>query len=192
MSAIKILIIPGSLRTGSMNVRLAGTIAREFVRADADVTRISLADFSLPIYDADLETKSGVPAHAVDLKRMLGAHHGVVFVTPEYNSSLPPLVKNAIDWISRVQERGETPGQVFRTRAFALASASGGKLGGARCRAAFRLILAGCRAPVIANQLTLSFADQAYDDSDHLKHPADAEALLALVSQLIENAQSMM
>ena len=192
MSTAKILIIPGSQRTGSLNVRLAGAIHRAFVQADVDVTRISLVDFPLPIYDGDLEAKSGIPANAIDLKRMVGSHHGIVFVTPEYNSSLPPLVKNAVDWISRVVDRGETPGQVFRTRAFALASASGGKLGGARCLAAFRLILAGCRAPVIANQLTLSFADDAYDDSDHLKHPADRDALDALVKQLVETAQHMM
>lgn len=192
MSAVKILIIPGSLRTGSINVRLAGVIAREFAKADADVTRISLADYPLPIYDGDLEAKSGVPANAVNLKRMIGAHHGVVFVTPEYNSSLPALVKNAIDWVTRVEDRGETQGQVFRERAFALASASEGKLGGARVLAAFRLILSGCRALVIPNQLALSFADQAYDDADHLKNPGDAALLQAMVKQLIDVAQHMM
>lgn len=192
MSAVKILIIPGSLRTGSLNVRLAGVIAREFAKADADVTRISLADYPLPIYDGDVEAKSGVPANAVNLKRMIGSHHGVVFVTPEYNSSLPALVKNAIDWVTRVEDRGETQGQVFRERAFALASASEGKLGGARGLAAFRLILSGCRALVIPNQLALSFADQAYDDADHLKNPGDAALLQAMMKQLIDVAQHMM
>lgn len=192
MSAVKILIIPGSLRTGSLNVRLAGVIEREFAKADVDVTRISLGDFPLPIYDGDLEAKSGVPANAVNLKRMIGAHHGVVFVTPEYNSSLPALVKNAVDWVTRVEDRGETQGQVFRERAFALASASEGKLGGARCLAAFRLILSGCRALVIPNQLALSFADQAYDDADHLKNPGDAATLQAMVKQLVDVAQHMM
>lgn len=192
MSAVKILIIPGSLRTGSLNVRLAGVIAREFAKADADVTRISLADYPLPIYDGDVEAKSGVPANAVNLKRMIGSHHGVVFVTPEYNSSLPALVKNAIDWVTRVEDRGETQGQVFRERAFALASASEGKLGGARGLAAFRLILSGCRALVIPNQLALSFADQAYDDADHLKNPGDVALLQAMVKQLIDVAQHLM
>ncbi|OQW61267.1 MAG: NADPH-dependent FMN reductase [Proteobacteria bacterium SG_bin9] len=192
MSAIKILIIPGSLRTGSLNARLAGVIAREFAKADADVTRISLGDYPLPIYDGDFEAKSGVPANAVNLKRMIGSHHGVVFVTPEYNSSLPALVKNAVDWVTRVEDRGETQGQVFRERAFALASASEGKLGGARGLAAFRLILSGCRALVIPNQLALSFADQAYDDADHLKNPGDVALLQAMVKQLIDVAQHMM
>lgn len=192
MSAVKILIIPGSLRTGSLNVRLAGAIEREFAKAGVDVTRISLADYPLPIYDGDFEAKSGVPANAVNLKRMIGAHHGVVFVTPEYNSSLPALVKNAVDWVTRVEDRGETQGQVFRERVFALASASEGKLGGARGLAAFRLILSGCRALVIPNQLALSFADQAYDDADHLKNPGDIALLQAMVKQLIDVAQHMM
>src|SRR5476651_697834 len=108
MSALKILLIPGSLRSGSLNARLAATAALEIAQAGAEVTHISLADFPLPIYDGDLQSKSGVPKHAVNLKRMLAAHHGVLIVTPEYNSSVPPLVKNTIDWVSRVQDAHET------------------------------------------------------------------------------------
>jgi chromate reductase, NAD(P)H dehydrogenase (quinone) len=191
MSALKILVIPGSLRTGSHNAKLAAAAAYEFAQAGVDVTRISLADFPLPIYDGDLQIKSGVPKNAVNLKRMIGAHHGVLIVTPEYNSSVPPLVKNTIDWVTRVQDANESRGQVFRERPFAIAAASEGKLGGTRALAALRLILTACRATVIANQLALSFADQAYDDSDRLKHPADIEALKALVRQLIDVAQHM-
>jgi len=192
MSALKILIIPGSLRTGSLNAKLAAAAAQEFVRAGADVTRISLGDFPLPIYDGDLQTKSGVPKNAINLKRMIGTHHGVLIVSPEYNSSLPPLLKNTIDWVSRVQDAHETRGQVFRERAFAIAAASGGRLGGTRCLTALRLILSACQATVIPNQLALSFADEAYDDMDRLKHPADIEALNALVRQLIDVSQRMM
>jgi chromate reductase len=192
MSALKILVIPGSLRTGSLNARLAAAAAYQFAQAGAEVTRLSLGDFPLPIYDGDLQTKSGVPKNAVNLKRMMSAHHGVLIVTPEYNSSVPPLVKNAIDWVSRVQDAHETRGQIFRQRAFAIAAASEGRLGGTRCLAALRLILSACHATVIPNQLALSFADQAYDDMDRLKHPADIEALNALVRQLIDVSQHMM
>src|SRR5216684_6851261 len=192
MSALKILVIPGSLRTGSLNARLAAAAAYEFAQADAEVTRISLGDFPLPIYDGDLQTKSGVPKNAINLKRMIGAHHGVLIVTPEYNSSVPPLVKNAIDWVSRVQDSHETRYQVFRGRPFAIAAASESRLGGTRCLAALRLILSSCHATVIPSQLALSFADQAYDDMDRLKHPADIEALNALVRQLIDVSQRMM
>src|SRR5215212_5700489 len=192
MFALKILVIPGSLRTGSLNARLAAAAAHELAVAGAEVTRISLSDFPLPIYDGDLQAKSGVPKHAVNLKRMIGAHHGVLIVTPEYNSSVPALVKNTIDWVSRVQDPHETRGQVFRDRTFAIAAASESRLGGSRSLAALRLILAACHAPVIPNQLALSFAGEAYDDMDRLKHSGDIEALNALVRQLIDVSQRMM
>jgi chromate reductase len=192
MSALKILVIPGSLRTGSLNARLAAAAAYQFVQAGVEITRISLADFPLPIYDGDLQGKSGVPKNAVNLKRMIGAHHGVLIVTPEYNSSVPPLVKNTIDWVTRVQDPQESRGQVFRERAFAIAAASESRLGGTRSLAALRLILTACHATVIPNQLALSFASEAYDDMDRLKHPADIEALNALVRQLIDVSQRMM
>src|ERR1700752_4849993 len=192
MAALKILVIPGSLRTGSLNAKLAATIALEFVAAGVEVTRISLSDFPLPIYDGDLQAKSGIPKNALNLKRMMGAHHGVLIVTPEYNSSVPALVKNTIDWISRVHDPQETRGQVFRDRAFAIAAASGGRLGGARALAALRLILTACHAPVVPNQLALSFAEEAYDDKDRLKHANDIEALNAMLRQLIEFSQRLM
>jgi chromate reductase, NAD(P)H dehydrogenase (quinone) len=192
MSALKILVIPGSLRTGSLNAKLAATIAAELAQAGADITRISLADFPLPIYDGDLQAKSGVPKPAINLKRMMASHHGVLIVTPEYNASIPSLLKNTIDWISRVQDPHEVRGQVFRDRAFAIASASGGRLGGTRALMALRLILSACQAHVIPNQLAVSFAAEAYDDKDRLKHPADIEAQKALVRQLIEISQHLM
>src|SRR5258705_5929659 len=192
MSALKILVIPGSLRTGSLNVRVAAAAACEFAQAGAEVSRISLGDFPLPIYDGDLQTKSGVPKSAINLKRMIGADHGVLIVTPEYNSSVPPLVKNTIDWVTRVQDAHETRGQVFRERAFAIAAASESRFGGARSLAALRLILTACHATVIPNQFALSFASEAYDDRDRLKNPADIEALNTLVRRLIDVSQRMM
>jgi chromate reductase len=192
MAAPKILIIPGSLRTGSHNAKLALAAADEFVRADAEVTRISLADFPLPIYDGDLQARSGVPINAVNLKRMIGAHQGVLIVTPEYNSSVPALVKNTIDWITRVQDPHEARGQVFREKPLAIAAASASRLGGTRALAALRLILTACHALVIPNQLALSSADEAYDDMDRLKNQADIDGLKGVVRQLIEVSQRMM
>jgi NAD(P)H-dependent FMN reductase len=191
MAALRILVIPGSLRAGSLNAKLAAVAVDALVRADADVTRISLGDFPLPIYDGDLETNSGVPKQALNLKRMISAHDGVLIVTPEYNASLPPLLKNAIDWISRVEDTHETRGQVFRERPFAIAAASNGRLGGTRCLQALRLVLSACRATVIPNQLTLAFANDAYDEMDRLKHAADKDAMQAMVRQLIDVAQQM-
>src|SRR5215471_17975815 len=192
MAVLKILIIPGSLRTGSHNARLAAQAAYEFTQGGVDVTPLSLSDFPLPIYDGDLQAKSGVPKNAVNLKRMMASHHGILLVTPEYNASVPPLVKNTIDWLSRVQDPNEARGQVFRGRPFAIAAASESRLGGTRALAALRLVLSALQATVIPNQLALSFATTAYDDMDRLKNPADTQALKALVRQLIDVCQRMM
>ena len=192
MAALKILVIPGSLRTGSLNAKLAAVAAHQFAQTGVEVTRLSLADFPLPIYDGDLQTRSGVPKHAVDLKRMIGTHHGVLIVTPEYNSSVPALLKNTIDWVSRVHDAHESRGEVFRGRAFAVAGASHSRLGSSRALAALRLILSACHALVIPNQLALAFADDAYDDRDRLKHPPDIEAMAAMVRQLIDVSQRLM
>ncbi len=193
MAALKILVIPGSLRTGSFNARLAAVAAKELALLDVQVTLISLADYPLPIYDGDLEAKFGVPANASNLKRMIGAHHGVFIITPEYNSSVPPLLKNAIDWATRARDRGEMFGQVFRDRVFAIGAASEEKFGGLRVLMALRQILAlGCGATVIPKQIALSFADQAFDEMDRLKDSSDAEMLRGTLRQLIEAAQQTM
>jgi NAD(P)H-dependent FMN reductase len=193
MFALRILVIPGSTRVDSLNMRLAATATREFALAGVDVTRLSLGDYPLPLYDSDLEADHGVPEAAFALKRQIGAHHGVLMVTPEYNASVPPLLKNAIDWVSRVRERPESPLQVFQDRAFAVAAASDGPFGGLRALIALRQILTlGCGAHVIPRQLALAAASQAFDDDDHLKEPQDATALAATVRQLIDVAQSMM
>ena len=105
---------------------------------------------------------------------------------------MPPLVKNTIDWLSRVQDLNEARGQVFRGRPFAIAAASESRLGGTRALAALRLVLSALQATVIPNQLALSFAAHAYDNMDRLKNPADIEALKALVRQLIDVSQRMM
>src|SRR5712691_6226777 len=95
----KILVLAGSLRTGSHNARLAALAAKELALAAADVTRISLADYPLPIYDADLEARAGPPFPALKLKQTFAAHQGIFIASPEYNASITPLVKNTIDWV---------------------------------------------------------------------------------------------
>lgn len=192
MDPLKILVIPGSTRTGSLNVQLAAAAIDELARIpNVAVSRISLVDYEMPIYDGDLEANQGVPPAALQLKRMIGSHHGVLIVTPEYNSSLPPLLKNAIDWVSRVGDGLEKRGAVFPGRAFAIAAASASRLGGMRCLMNLRQILSACNATVIPRQVALSFAPQAYDESDRLKAPVDAAALQAMVKQLVEFAQYM-
>ena len=187
----KILVIPGSLRTGSHNARLAALATKELALAEAEVTRISLADYPLPLFDADLAADSGLPAAAAQLKRMVMAHQGVFITSPEYSASVTPLVKNTIDWISRAaaRDRGEPNYTAFKGRVFAIGAASSGSGGGMRSLMALRQILElGCGALVIPEQISVPRADQAFDDMDNLKDEVLAAALKATVRRLVELA----
>jgi NAD(P)H-dependent FMN reductase len=160
---------------------------------DADVTRISLADYPLPIYDADTDDRSGQPASAVKLKHMITAHHGVFIASPEYSASVTPLLKNAIDWVSRVRERGDPTYAAFKNRVFAVASASPGRIGGLRSLMALRQILElGCGAFVIPDQVAIPNADQAFNDSDELVDVGLANALRNELARLVETARLLM
>ena len=188
----KILIIPGSLRAGSNNARLAALAAKELALLEAEVTRISLEDYQLPLFDADLVTTSGLPPAAVQLKRMLTAHQGVFITSPEYTASVTPLLKNTIDWISRVRDPGEPPYVAFKGRVFAIGSAASGGQGGLRSLMALRQILElGCGALVIPEQVAVPRADQAFDEMDNLKDEALATALKAAMRRLVELASVM-
>jgi chromate reductase, NAD(P)H dehydrogenase (quinone) len=192
MSVPKILVMAGSLRAGSHNARLAALAAKEFTLADADVTRISLADYPLPLLDADLLVASGPPRHAVELRAVLTAHQGVFIASPEYSASVTPLLKNAIDWISRVRERGEPAYAAFKGRAFAIGSAAHGAAGGVRGLIALRQVLElGCGALVIPEQINVGGADEAFDDMDNLKDQNLDAALKNMVRRLVELASFM-
>ena len=192
MSAPKILVIPGSLRAGSHNARLAALAAKELALLDAEVTRISLEDYELPLFDADLAAASGPPAEALKLRQMLVAHRGVFITSPEYSASVTPLLKNTIDWVSRVRERGEATYAAFKGRVFALGSATSGGGGGIRSLMALRQILElGCGALVIPEQVSVPRAELAFDDDDNLKDEALAAALRAAMRRLVELASLM-
>ena len=188
MSALKILVIPGSLRTGSLNARLAAVAAHEIAQAGAEVTRISLSDFPLPIYDGDLQSRSGVPKQAVNLKRMIGAHHGVLVVTPEYNSSVPALVKNTIDWVSRVRQDGGRPLVPWRGKIAALCSSSDGNFAGVRCLNHLRAVLVACQVEVISPQCSVPRAQDAFDDNGEFKEERLRKAMTHVCRTLIERA----
>ncbi len=192
MAAPKILVLSGSSRSGSHNTRLAALAAKELVLAEAEVTRISFLDYPLPLFDADLAGESGPPPAAVQLKRMLMAHKGVFITSPEYSASVTPLLKNAIDWVSRVRERGEPTYAAFKDRVFAIGAASSGSGGGLRSPMALRQILElGCGALVIPEQIAVPRAEQAFDEMDNLKDETLATALQALVRRLVALAGTL-
>jgi NAD(P)H-dependent FMN reductase len=192
MAVPKILVIPGSLRAKSYNVRLAALASKELTLADADVTRISLVDYPLPIYDADTAEKSGPPHNAFKLKQLMSAHQGVFIASPEYNASLTPLIKNTIDWISAVRERGDPPLAAYQNRVFALGGASPGRSGATHSLLALRQVLAvGCGALVLAEQVTVPNAEHAFDDMDELTDARAANQLKVVVRKLVDTARLM-
>ena len=192
MTIPKILVFAGSIRTGSYNARLAALAAKLLTLADADVTHISLQDFPMPLYDGELEGKSGPPAQAVKLKRMMMLHAGVFIASSEYNASLTPLLKNTIDWVSRVRDGTELPLAVFKNRVFGIAAASPGTLGGYRSLMALRQVLElGCGATVLPEQVAVRDAAHAFDEHDNLRDPRTADAFQILLSRLVDATRSL-
>jgi len=193
MATPRILILPGSMRAGSHNVKLAALVAKELAMIDIDVTRISLEDYPLPLFDGDLEDDSRPPVNAIKLKQMITAHHGVFITSPEYSASVTPMLKNAIDWVSRVRERGEPTYAAFKRRAFAIASASPSRSGGLRSLMALRQILElGCGALVIPEQVAIAQADEAFDDMDSIADAATIDLLRGQLARLVDMARLMM
>lgn len=129
---------------------------------------IDLRDLPMPIYDGDLEAADGLPGNAVRLREHLAACDGLLIATPEYNGSIPPLLKNAIDWSTRHPEaRPDLSG--FQGKVAGLLAASPGPLGGMRSAAVVRQLLNNLGCTVLAEQLLLRKAFEAFDDAGRLK-----------------------
>ncbi len=185
----KILVFSGSIRDGSYNGLLAGTIAKRLALADADVSLISLGDYPMPIYDGDLETSDGVPENARRLKQLMQRHAGIFIASPEYNTSISPLLKNTLDWVSRLSDPGE-PSAAFKNRVFALGAASTGRLGGIRGLMGLRTILEiGLGALVIPEMSTVANAKTAFDEHGDLKDETAAKLADKTVRRLIAEAR---
>jgi chromate reductase, NAD(P)H dehydrogenase (quinone) len=190
MRSPKILVFSGSIRTASYNGRLAALAAKELSLLNVDVTFISLLDYPLSIYHADLEDEQGTPHNALQLKRLFGSHQGIFIVSPEYNASITPLLKNTLDWVSRVREAPEPPLSAYHHRVFALGAASNGTYGGYRSLIALRQVLElGCGALVLPEQIAVNGAASAFDDSGNLHEERHAGKLRAVLGQLVESAR---
>lgn len=190
MSAPAILVFAGSLRTGSYNVRLATAAVEALEAAGGAVTRISLGDYPLPLYDADLEATQGVPDNARRLAERFVEHHGIFIAAPEYNAGPTPLLKNTIDWVSRVKEAGDPPSPPYRNRAFGLGAASPGGFGGYRGLMWMRLALEiQLSAIVIPQMVSVPAAANAFDDIGVLTAERPAAMLKTTAAALVEAAR---
>lgn len=164
----RILAFAGSTRRDSYNKRLARIAARGAESAGALVTLIDLADFPMPLFDEDLEAAQGPPEAALRFKTLLASHDGFLIASPEYNSSITAVLKNAIDWASR-SAAGEPPLIAFNGKTATIFSASPGALGGLRGLVHLRSILGNIGVLVLPDQIAIPRAFDAFEPDGRLR-----------------------
>ena len=187
----RILVLPGSNRNGSFNAALAAAASLELAGQGADVSRISLADYPLPLVDENLKNETGVPENAVKLGHLIAAHSGVFLCCPEYNSSIPPLLKNMIDWVSLITRDGDRAFKPWQGRYVALGSASNGKLGGIRGLYHVRSVMVNVGTQVISEQCAVSGAADAFEADGRLKDERTQAMLTTTCKSLIRHCAMM-
>ena len=183
----RILAFAGSTRKDSYNCRLVEIAAAGARAAGADVTRLDLGEFPLPLMNEDLEREQGTPENAATLKQLFLDHDGLLIASPEYNSSITPLLKNTIDWISRPAE-GEAPLAAYQGKVAALLAASPGGLGGLRGLVHVRSILSNIGVIVLPDQIAVSKAYEAFDAQGQLKNEKQQARAQAIGRALAEAA----
>ncbi len=167
MTQPRILALAGSSRSESFNHRLVQVAAAGARSAGAEVTVLDLKHYPLPIFNEDLEREAGPPENATKLKQLFLEHSGLLISSPEYNSSISPLLKNTIDWVSRPAE-GEAPLAAYRGKVAALMAASPGGLGGLRGLVHLRSILSSIGVIVLPDQVAVPRAFEAFDERGQL------------------------
>lgn len=182
MTHPKILAFAGSARQDSFNKKLVKIAAEGARTAGAEVTYLDFRDLPLPLFDQDLEAE-GLPENVLKLKALMKAHQGFLIACPEYNSSITPLLKNAIDWASRPAP-DESSLACFKDKVAVLMSASPGALGGLRGLVHVRSILGNIGVLVLPDQKAISNAHQAFDESGNLTDDAQQTTILQLGSKL--------
>jgi NAD(P)H-dependent FMN reductase len=155
---VSYLVFAGSLRERSLNTRLAG-LAADTLRANGGVVdQAAMADFDCPSFDQDAQASDGIPPGAGEFRRRLEANDAFVIASPEYNASIPGVLKNAIDWVSRFRP------QPFNERHCLLLSASPSMVGGNRGLWALRIPLEHLGARVYPDMFSLAQAHLALDE----------------------------
>lgn len=189
--APKLLFLAGSTRRESLNRKLARVAAEMAGTRGAEVTLVELADYPMPIYNGDLEAAEGLPENARALKARFREHAGFFIAAPEYNSSLTPLLKNTLDWISRRESADEPRLSAYTGKVAGLGAASGGRLGGLRGLVPLRMMLGNIGVHVVPAQMALANAAEAFDDEGALHDPAQVQMLETVLDQLITTARRL-
>ena len=193
MGAVRVLVVSGSSRPGSFNRRLADVAAGLARAAGAAVTQADLRALALPLYDAEVEAV-GLPAGALELRRLFAEHDAVIVASPEYNGFPTPLLINALDWTSRVPA-GETlpSGLVAMGGTVAgVISASPGMLGGLRSLLFVRQFLQlALGMLVVPEQFALVQAGKAFDANGALADEKHTQAVQRVVDSVLRTSAAL-
>lgn len=183
--APKILAFAGSTRTDSFNKKLVKIAAAGAKAAGAEVTYLDLRDLPMPLYDQDLEDQAGLPENVLKFKQLMKSHQGLLIACPEYNSSITPLLKNAIDWASRSEPGEPPPGlSCFRDKVAVIMSAAAGGFGGLRGLVHVRAILGNIGVLVLPDQRCIPQAYEAFDEQGNLKDAQQHASVAELGAKL--------
>ena len=186
-----IAVVVGSTREGSFNRRLGELAAASLETQGASVTRVDLSAFELPLYSAAREAND-FPPDALKLKALFAAQDGLLFVSPEYNGSLPPLLKNAIDWASRpTGDESLVALTAYRGKAAAIMSASISPFGGLRGLMHLRQILSTIQMLVIPEQVLVPNAHAAFAEDGSLKEALPTSLVEMTTGRLIAVATAL-
>ena len=187
----KIAVVVGSTREGSYNRALGKLAIKALEGHGAVVTDVDLAAFDLPLYSAALEANA-FPPDAERLKALFAGQDGLLFVSPEYNGSLPPLLKNAIDWASRpTGEESLVALTAYRGKASAVMSASISPFGGLRGLMHLRQILSTIQTLVIPEQVLVPNAHAAFDADGNLVEALPATLVDMTAARLVAVAKAL-
>jgi chromate reductase len=184
--AVRVLVFGASMRTGSLNDRLAALATRTIVAKGGVVERAAMRDFECPSYDFDEEKAGHMPPGAVRLKDKLLSTDAFIIASPEYNASMPGILKNVIDWTSRFRP------QPFTRRNGLIMSASPSMAGGNRGLWSLRIPLEHLGARVYPDMFSLAQAHQAFSDEGRLVDGRLQERFDSTIScwlQLVEAAK---
>jgi len=164
----KILAFAGSLREKSYNKRVLKVAIEGAKNAGAEVTFVDLKDYPMPLYNADLQDTQGFPPIAAAFQRLLLEHDGLLIASPEYNASLPAVLKNAIDWASRANGNLKL-GECFKGKVAAIMTASPGAFGGIRCLAHLRDVLTILLVNTLPSEIAVAKVGGIFDgDSNEI------------------------
>jgi NAD(P)H-dependent FMN reductase len=189
----KLLVFAGSTRQQSFNRKLAAVCAGMGRAAGAEVTHLELADFDVPMYNADLEAK-GTPPDVMRLKQLAYKHPAWIICSPEYNGSYTALLKNTIDWISSPVKSDPVwmdGDRSMRGKIVGIVSASNGALGGLRSLSHLAPLILNAHCWLAPKQFAVSRAADAFDEQGHLKLPAQQHGVQGVVEQVLWAAQRL-